>query len=132
MKKVEFTKKGYEYFLLAFFAFMVISNSYSHIKLNEYPISIPVIFNLAVLFLVFSRIDILKIVLKLYAIIFLIGAPMILILTRLIIGEESIFDIQTGWRVIKILIGAFMILGIHKWIKNENTSDIKLDDHLIE
>jgi len=132
MKKIEFANKGYGYFLLVFFAFMVIKNSYAHIILNEYPISIPVILNLVVLLFVFSRIDITKIVLKLYAIIFLIGAPMTLILTRLIIGEESIFDYETGWRVIKILIGAFIILGIQKWIKDENTSDIKLDDHLIE
>ncbi|MGR3856639.1 hypothetical protein [Chryseobacterium indologenes] len=92
MKKAKFNSIIFYYFLIALFAILLIYNTYIFFMSHDYYIIIPIIIQFFLLILIFIKYVKIKLILKIWTIIFLIIAPIMQLIGKLL--KDAAYDYQ--------------------------------------
>lgn len=92
MKKAKFNSIIFYYFLITLFAILLIYNTYMFFISRDYFIIIPIIIQIFLLILTFIKYVNIKLILKIWTIIFLIIAPTMQLIGKLL--KDASYDYQ--------------------------------------
>lgn len=124
MKKAKFNSIIFYYFLIALFAILLIYNTYMFFISHDYYIIIPIAIQIFLLILIFIKYVKIKLILKIWTIIFLIIAPIMQLIGKLL--KDASYDYQYIDVNIYIIPSLMLIAGclifyfIVKTVDNKN------------
>lgn len=109
MKKAKFNSIIFYYLLIAFFAILLIYNTYMFSLSHDYYIMTPIIIQIFLLVLIFIKYVKIKLILKIWTIIFLIIAPIMQLIGKLL--KDASYDYQYIDLNIYIIPSLMLIVG---------------------
>jgi hypothetical protein len=124
MKKAKFNSTIFYYLLIAFFGILLIYNTYMFSLSHDYYIIIPIAIQIFLLILIFIKYVKIKLILKIWTIIFLIIAPIMQLIGKLL--KDASYDYQYIDVNIYIIPSLMLIAGclifyfIVKTVDNKN------------
>ena len=130
--KTVFSNPIFELSLKFIFIGFICWNVYVFLMVRNFLTIVPIFINATLLLMVFIRVDSTKLILKSWAMIFLILGPSISIFGIFLSKYDEIDIRELLIRVTLICIGLFVYLGSNRYIGSEKINDIEIEDHLIE
>lgn len=133
-EKIEFTNRTYEFILKTSLILLVLLNSYAFVISLNLKVLIPVFVNLTVLVLIVNRHKISKRIVRLWALVFFILAPGLVVISNMLLSTSSSIDFFSSeflLRYARIVFGLLIFIGANNFIRKEIKDKMNIDDHLI-